>query len=94
MNKIISANINGFVFNIDELAYEKLKQYLDRIKEHVRNEEVMTDIENRIAELFDYKLKNGSQAIFDRDVEDIIQQIGSPEQFGNEEAEDAVGDRS
>lgn len=89
MNKIISANINGFVFNIDELAYEKLKQYLDRIKEHVRNEEVMTDIENRIAELFDYKLKNGSQAIFDRDVEDIIQQIGSPEQFGNEEAEDS-----
>lgn len=87
MNKIISANINGFVFNIDEKAYEKLKNYLERIKENVKNDEVMMDIENRIAELFDYRLKNGSQAIFDRDVEDIIQQIGSPEQFGQEELE-------
>lgn len=87
MNKIISANINGFVFNIDELAYEKLKKYLETIREKVKNHEVMTDIENRIAELFDYRLKNGSQAIFERDVEDIMQQIGSPEQFGQEEQE-------
>lgn len=87
MNKIISANINGFVFNIDEMAYDKLKQYLETIRQRVNNQETIMDIENRIAELFDYRLKNGSQAIFDRDVEDIMSQIGSPEQFGQEETE-------
>lgn len=85
MNKIISANINGFVFSVDELAYEKLSAYLEKIRNKVNSFEVMTDIENRIAELFDYKIKNGKAAILDEDVEDIMAQIGSPEQFGSEE---------
>lgn len=88
MNKIINANINGFIFNIDEIAYDKLRQYLDSMHSKVQNAEVMTDIENRIAELFDYKLKNGSQAILNKDVEDIMQQIGQPEQFAQEEQEE------
>jgi phage shock protein PspC (stress-responsive transcriptional regulator) len=88
MNKIISANINGFIFQIDELAYENLKTYLNAIRQKVSNEEVVADIENRIAELFDYKLRNGRQAIFQDDVQDIIQQIGNPNQFGSEESTD------
>lgn len=87
MNKIISANINGFVFSIDEAAYDKLKTYLENMRRKVDNYEVMMDIENRIAELFDYKIKNGKQAIFDQDVEDIIAQIGSPEEMSNEETD-------
>lgn len=85
MNKIISANINGFVFSIDEAAYDKLRAYLEDIRKKVNNFEVMTDIENRIAELFDYKLKNGKPAILEEDVNEIIGQIGSPDQFGQEE---------
>jgi len=85
MNKIISANINGFVFSIDEKAYEKLSQYLDSIRRKGMNHEVMTDIENRIAELFDYKIKNGKPAILDEDVVEIMAQIGSPEELGSEE---------
>lgn len=88
MNRIISANINGFIFQIDEVAYESLKSYLDSIRQKVNNIEVSSDIENRIAELFDYKLKNGSQAIFKHDVEEIISQIGSPEQLGGEESQE------
>jgi phage shock protein C len=88
MNKIISANINGFVFQIDELAYTKLKAYLDMIKQKVGNTEVAQDIENRIAELFSERLKNGSTAIFDQDVDEVMQQIGNPEQFGAEEQEE------
>jgi len=94
MNKIISANINGFIFRVDEKAYEHLRQYLDSIRQKVKNEEVMTDIENRIAELFDYKIKNGSQAILMKDVEEIISQIGSPEQFGGEEHEEEKTQRA
>jgi phage shock protein PspC (stress-responsive transcriptional regulator) len=85
MNRIISANIHGFIFQIDELAYENLKTYLNAIRQKVNNEEVVADIENRIAELFDYKLRNGRQAIFQDDVQDIIQQIGNPGQFGADE---------
>lgn len=88
MNKIISANINGFVFQIDELAYTKLKAYLDMIKQKVGNTEVAQDIENRIAELFSERLKNGSTAIFDQDVDEVMHQIGKPEQFGAEEQEE------
>lgn len=88
MNRIISANINGFIFQIDEVAYESLKSYLDSIRQKVNNIEVASDIENRIAELFDYKLRNGSQAIFKQDVEEIISQIGSPEQLGSEEQQE------
>ncbi len=91
MNKIISANINGFVFQIDELAYVKLKAYLDMIRQKVNNSEVVQDIENRIAELFNEKLGNGSIAIFDTDVDEVMQQIGKPEEFGSEEQEDQQG---
>jgi phage shock protein PspC (stress-responsive transcriptional regulator) len=88
MNRIITANINGFVFQIDEAAYENLKNYLNTIRQKVNDNEVLADIENRIAELFDYKLKNGRQAIFQDDVQDIITQIGNPDQFGSEETLD------
>ena len=90
MNKIISANINGFVFQIDELAYTKLKAYLDMIKQKVGNAEVAQDIENRIAELFSERLKNGSTAVFDQDVDEVMQQVGNPEQFGAEENDEKV----
>jgi phage shock protein PspC (stress-responsive transcriptional regulator) len=92
MNKIISANINGFVFQIDELAYTKLKAYLDMIKQKVGNAEVAQDIENRIAELFSERLKNGSTAIFDQDVDEVMHQIGNPEQFGTDEQDEQSGD--
>jgi phage shock protein C len=85
MNRIITANINSFVFPIDEAAYENLKTYLNTIRLKVGNEEVVADIENRIAELFDYKLKNGRPAIFLDDVQDIMGQIGNPDQFGNDD---------
>jgi phage shock protein PspC (stress-responsive transcriptional regulator) len=87
MNKIISANINGFVFNIDELAYAKLKAYLDIIKQKVDNSEVSQDIENRIAELFNEKLKDGRTAIFDADVDDVMQQMGKPDEFAADDEE-------
>ena len=34
MKKTLSINISGFVFNIDEDAYEKLHRYLEAIKSH------------------------------------------------------------
>ncbi len=87
MNKIINANINGFVFPIDEVAYEQLKMYLDQLRKGIQDVEVHQDIENRIAELFNYKLKTGKQAILESDVNDIILQVGSVDELVDAEME-------
>lgn len=81
MNKIISANINGYVFQIDEKAYETLKIYLDALRLKVNDSETFTDIENRIAEIFNHHLQQGNQAIFMGEVEKVIAQIGSIDDF-------------
>ncbi len=95
MNKIINANINGFVFPIDEVAYEQLKMYLDQLRRGIQDAEVYQDIENRIAELFNYKLKTGKQAIFESDVNDIILQVGSVDELvdAEREADEKPSDR-
>jgi len=65
MNKTISINIGGFVFNIEENAYQKLYHYLSTIKKNFteveEREEIMGDIEARIAEIFQTKLSAGKK---------------------------------
>jgi len=56
MKKTVTANISGIVFHIDEDAYDKLNLYLARIREKLATEEgrdeILSDIEGRIAEMF------------------------------------------
>lgn len=56
MNKTISINISGIVFNIEEQAYDELRAYIENIRQNLINEEereeIINDIEMRIAELF------------------------------------------
>ncbi|MBK7128401.1 MAG: PspC domain-containing protein [Crocinitomicaceae bacterium] len=86
MNKTISVNIGGFVFNIEEEAYQQLYQYLNRIKQNFASEdereEIMQDIESRIAELFQSYLINGRQVVTQKDVDMMIGIMGSPEDYG------------
>ena len=92
MNKTISINIAGFVFNIEEQAYEKLNQYLESIRKNFEHEpdcdEIMGDIESRIAELFQEKLSDRKEVIVDEDVEGIIGVMGKPEDYVSEETAD------
>ncbi len=85
MNKIISANIHGFIFPIDEKAYEKLSQYLDALRLKINDTETYTDIENRIAELFDHYLKSGISAILETQVNEVIAQVGHIDEIEVEE---------
>ena len=56
MKKTVTINISGTIFNIEEDGYEKLNQYLTLINKHFSSyddkEEIVEDIESRIAELF------------------------------------------
>ena len=86
MKKTLTVNLGGRVYHIDEDAYRLLDNYLSNLKIHFRKqegaEEIVTDIENRIAELFAEKLSNNVQVITLVDVEDIIERVGKPEDFG------------
>jgi phage shock protein PspC (stress-responsive transcriptional regulator) len=89
MNRIISINISGVLFNADENAYERLKQYLDAIKMHFQNKEggaeILADIENRIAEMLLQTLSDRKEVITILDVERIIASMGQPEQMDSHE---------
>ncbi|HHM21502.1 MAG TPA: PspC domain-containing protein [Bacteroidetes bacterium] len=85
MNKISNINLGGFPFTIDEDAYEALDRYLKAIHHHFRHsegyEEITTDIETRMAELFQEKLE-GRPIITLPDVKNVIGIMGTPEDFG------------
>lgn len=90
MNKTIIININGIVFHIEEDAYEVLKNYMTDVKRHFMNSddslEITTDIENRIAEMFNELLaKENKQVIVEQDVRSVIEQMGTVEDFEHAE---------
>jgi phage shock protein PspC (stress-responsive transcriptional regulator) len=90
MNKTIIININGIVFHIEEDAYEVLKNYMTDVKRHFMNSadslEITTDIENRIAEMFNELLANEhKQVIIEQDVKSVIEQMGTVEDFEHAE---------
>jgi phage shock protein PspC (stress-responsive transcriptional regulator) len=93
MKKTLAINLSGLVFNLDEDAYQVLKNYLDSISEHFRNdvgkEEIITDIENRFAEEFNQKRTGSKQVIILADVNEIIKTLGSTEDFPSEKTEQA-----
>lgn len=91
MNQTVTINISGIIFHIEIDAYEDLKIYLNKIKSYFKNseecEEIMTDIEARIAELFSTKISDANQVILKKDVEEIIAIMGKPEQYIDEDEE-------
>ena len=91
MNKTIAINISGFVFNIEEKAYEILRNYLDTIKGYFKNaeerDEIMQDIEARIAEIFHEKNSDGKEVILEEDVHDVVKVMGDPEDYRTDEGD-------
>lgn len=90
MKKVININFHGRVVPIEETAYDVLKQYVESLRRFFANEEgkdeIINDIEDRIAELFAETLKKGSTCITDEDVNTIIASMGRPEEFEAEES--------
>jgi hypothetical protein len=91
MNKTISINLGGRVFNIEEEAYQVLKNYLESIRSNFSGEqgsaEIMSDIEGRIAEIFSEKNNELKNVITKSDVEDMMKVMGKPEEYRVDENE-------
>jgi phage shock protein C len=92
MKKIININLASRLIPIEDSAYEILRQYLDSLKRYFAREEgadeIVSDIESRIAELFQDKLKKGAHCITDEDVQEMKSAMGTPEQFDGGSDED------
>ena len=103
MKKNITINLCGRLFQIDEDAYELLQQYIDSLRssfgKQEGGEEIVDDIEARIAELFDELRQQGIEAINIDHVKDIISRIGKPEELtdndgsGNENGNNENGNK-
>ncbi|MDR0939072.1 MAG: PspC domain-containing protein [Mediterranea sp.] len=86
MKKTLTVNLGGTVYHIDEDAFHLLDNYLSNLKNYFRRqqgaEEIVNDVENRIAELFAEKIGVGKEVITITDVEEVIARMGKPEDFG------------
>lgn len=89
MQKTHTANISGLVFHIDEDAFNKLNSYLKSVRSHFSTEEgcdeILADIEARIAEMLQEKLKGSRQVVNITDVEELIAQLGQPGEISGDE---------
>ncbi len=100
MNKTIIINISGIIFHIEEDAYDLLKIYMSDVKKHFSKSEdsfeIVTDIENRIAEMFTAILtKENKQVIVLNEVERVIAQMGKISDFESEEiSEDSFSEQT
>ncbi len=72
-------------FHIDEDAYNTLQRYLNAIKRSFTDsqgrDEIITDIEARVAELFSERLKSDRQVVGMKEVQEVIDIMGQPEDY-------------
>jgi phage shock protein PspC (stress-responsive transcriptional regulator) len=92
MNKTFTINISGIIFNIEEDAFEKLNNYIGLL-EHIfecqaGGQEILQDIESRIAELLQEKITEGQEAVTSIWVDEVIQRMGTPEEMTDQEQMD------
>ena len=95
MKKTISINISGVIFHIEEDGYDKLKSYLTTVQQYFStyedSQEIVTDIENRIAEKLLATLKAADkQAISLEDVNELIAAMGTVADFEAVEEEEVL----
>ena len=89
MKKTLTVNLGGTVYHIDEDAYNLLDNYLNNLRYHFRKEEgadeIVRDMETRIAELFDEYIRTGQQVITIEQVEAVIARMGKPEELNTDD---------
>jgi phage shock protein PspC (stress-responsive transcriptional regulator) len=89
MNQIIQINIASQAIAIDEKAYETLSNYLKTLESHFRStasgDEILNDIESRMAEIFLSRLKADKSFVDQQMVDETIALMGSPQEIETEE---------
>lgn len=85
MHKTVSASIGNALFTVEESAYASLDAYLRAIRSHFAAtadaDEIVADIEDRIAEEFSEALGAKRKVILQKDVDAVIARMGTVEDF-------------
>lgn len=94
MNKTVTINISGIIFHIEEEAFDVLQKYINAIKSSFKHteggNEIMADIEARIAELLQSHISPSKQVVIMDDVNMVMETMGRPEQIASS---DETGER-
>jgi phage shock protein PspC (stress-responsive transcriptional regulator) len=86
MNEVTKIHLGRQAYAISAGAHRELRNYLDAIRRHIGDEDVVSEIEMRMAELLAERGVNGDQVILPADVAFLQEQLGNPRDFaGNEE---------
>jgi phage shock protein PspC (stress-responsive transcriptional regulator) len=92
MKKTIQVNIGGSVFQIDEDAFEKVNKYIDQLTIHFSKEEgaeeIMQDIEQRIAEIFKEMLGDRKEVLTIQNVQQMMDIMGQPDVISEQSTEE------
>jgi phage shock protein PspC (stress-responsive transcriptional regulator) len=80
MNKVITINLNGVAFQLEENGYNALRAYLDEAAAKLANnpdrDEIMADIERAIADKFRAVLSAYKTVVVTREIEAVIAEMG------------------
>ena len=97
MKKTLNINIGNSIIHIEEDAYELLTTYLIEVKQHFGKSaddfEIVSDIENRIAEMFTEILHTQQKQVIElEDVQVVIGLMGSVKDFEEGSDEEPAAD--
>ena len=92
MKRSFEVNLGGRIFNFDEDAYELLSNYIESLKgcfsKQDGGDEIIADIEVRLGELCETRMREGSARIVDFSmIDEFITRMGRPESLAQESAE-------
>jgi phage shock protein PspC (stress-responsive transcriptional regulator) len=83
MNKVITVNLNGRAFQVEELAYEALRAYLDEAARLLADDpdclEIMADLEQAIGDKGSRYLVAGRNVLGEPEMKRILEEMGPVE---------------
>lgn len=92
MNKVTTINLNGTAYQLEEGGYEQLKKYLAQAKKKLADDpdkdEVLADFERAIAEKCNDKLKHNKNVVTDKEMAEIIEEMGPVEAAEGEKSDE------
>jgi phage shock protein PspC (stress-responsive transcriptional regulator) len=90
MQKVVSINLNGHAYQLEESGYEALREYLERAERELENNpdraEIMADLEQAIAEKCQKFLGPNKSVVSAGEVEEIVKEMGPVEASAGDHA--------
>ena len=100
MNKVVSVNLGGNAYQLEEKAHTRLEKYLSaaakKLADDPDKDEILADFERTIAEKCDESLGKRKTVVTEPEIEKIIKEMGPVEASSAEKAEksdDATDER-